>query len=65
MAFLLPVLPLFAYFGLLVLVVVLLAAAFWPLVLPRAAAFFARLQEAQEAKRRMRSTRLAKRVSRG
>ena len=64
MAFLLPALPLFAYFGLLVFGLLVLAGAFWPRVLPRLIAFLSHLQAAAEARRRQRSARLARRLSR-
>jgi hypothetical protein len=64
MAFLLPILPLFAYFGLLAAALVVLAGAFWPRVLPALAAFFTGLDRRRAERLRMRSARLAKRVPR-
>ena len=64
MAFLLPFAPFLAYLGLLAVVAVVLAGAFWPRVLPRLIAFLSHLQAAAEARRRQRSARLARRLSR-
>ncbi|HCZ33030.1 MAG TPA: hypothetical protein DHV93_05980 [Holophagaceae bacterium] len=47
MALLLPALPFFAYLGVVVCVLLVLAAAFWPWVLPRLATFFVHLREAR------------------
>jgi hypothetical protein len=64
MAFLLPILPLFAYFGLVVFALVVLAAAFWPRVLPLLAALLVDLDRRRAERLRMRSARLARRVPR-
>lgn len=47
MAFLLPAAPFLAYLGLMALVVVALAAAFWPWVEPRLINFLVQLREAR------------------
>ena len=45
MAFLLPILPFFAYFGVVVFALVVLAAAFWPWVEPRLISFLTDIRE--------------------
>lgn len=57
MALLLPAAPLLAYFGLLSLVIVLMAAAFWPWVEPRLITFLTNLREGR-ARRQARGPRL-------
>ena len=64
MAFLLPAAPFLAYLGLLALVAVALTVAFRPVVLPRLIAFLSHLQAGDEARRRQRSARLARRLPR-
>ena len=59
-----PILPFFAYLGMLVAVLAGLIVAFRPVVLPRLIAFLSHLQEVAEARRRQRSARLARRLSR-
>jgi predicted RND superfamily exporter protein len=54
-------LPFFAYLGMLLVAGGVLLAFFWPVVLPRLIYFLTGLYEAREARRRLRSTCLAKR----
>ena len=59
-----PLMPFLALLGMIALVAVALAIAFPGAVLPRLAAFFDQLLAAREQRRRLRSTRLARRIPR-